>query len=145
MTATHAKLIVAGTVMALAIGYLGFAGAKSGWVYMVEVDKYLADPQFRTQRVRLHGTVAADQLEVSPAALLAKFNLAGTDGSSLPVVYRGNIPEMFGAGKNVLVEGRSDDAGVFQADVLMTKCASKYEPDSPHAEAAADKLAEARP
>jgi cytochrome c-type biogenesis protein CcmE len=39
---------------------------------------------------------------------------------------------MFGPGKNVVVEGRRDPAGVFQADVLMTKCASKYEPGSPH-------------
>jgi cytochrome c-type biogenesis protein CcmE len=130
------KLIVAGTVLAVAVGYLAFAGAKSGWVYMVEVDRFLADPQFRTQRVRIHGTVGAERFQSSPARLTASFLLQGKDEAALPVVYRGNIPEMFGAGKNVVVEGRCDSAGVFQADVLMTKCASKYEPASPHAEKA---------
>jgi cytochrome c-type biogenesis protein CcmE len=138
MTTIQIKLLVAGVVLLGAIGYLAFAGVKSGWVYFIDVKTFLDDPQYRTQRVRLHGAVAADGFETSSAGLRAAFRLTDPDdaaGPSVPVVYRGNIPEMFGVGKNVVVEGRSDAAGVFQADVLMTKCASKYESGSPHAEA----------
>ena len=35
--------------------------------------------------------------------------------------------ELFQAGAEVIVEGQQDAAGVFQADTLLTKCASKYE------------------
>jgi cytochrome c-type biogenesis protein CcmE len=134
MNRIHAKLVLAGVLLAMAVGYLAFAGVKSGWVYMVEVDQYLTDPQFHTQRVRLHGSVGTEGFECSPARLTARFELQGESGGVVPVVYSGNIPEMFGTGKSVVVEGRADAAGIFQADVLMTKCASKYEPSSPHAE-----------
>jgi cytochrome c-type biogenesis protein CcmE len=129
---TRAKIFVAGTVLAVAVAYLGFAGVKSGWVYMVDVEQYLADSQFAKQRVRVHGVVAAEGLISSPARLTASFRLQGRNGGAIPVVYHGNIPEMFGPDKNVVVEGRRDPQGVFQADLLMTKCASKYEPGSPH-------------
>lgn len=140
MNGIRIKLIVAGIVLAGAVSYLAFAGVKSGWVYMVDVDQFLADEQFRSQRVRIHGTVGAEELVISRAGLTASFRLhgkgpagAGT-AKSLAVVYRGNVPELFGADKSVVVEGRCDASGVFQADLLMTKCASKYEPNSPHAE-----------
>ena len=134
MTRIQVKLLVAGLILASAIGYLGIAGVKSGWVYFIDVDKFLTDGQYRSQRVRIHGKVEKADFQVSPARLLASFRLGGENGS-VRVLYRGNIPEMFGVEKNVVVEGKCDSAGVFQADVLMTKCASKYEPGSPHAEA----------
>jgi cytochrome c-type biogenesis protein CcmE len=131
MTSIRLKLLVAGVILIGAFGYLAFAGMQKGWVYFVSVDQYAADPQYHNQRVRLHGKVAADGFDASKSLLTAKFNLSG-GGKSLPVVYRGVIPDMFEAGRDVVIEGRRDAAGVFQADVLMTKCASKYEAGSPH-------------
>jgi cytochrome c-type biogenesis protein CcmE len=79
--------------------------------------------------------VAADGLASNKASLNATFQLTGPSqaAKSLRVNYRGPIPDLFAAGRDVVVEGKRDAAGVFQADVLMTKCASKYEPGSPHA------------
>lgn len=133
MTRIHVKLIAVGTALLLAVGYLGVTGAASGWVYFVDVDKYLADPALKNQRVRLHGKVAADDFVVSSAGLKAEFRLAGAS-ATLPVVYNGTIPEMFAVDREVVVEGRMDAGGRFKADVLMTKCASKYEAagDPPH-------------
>ena len=45
----------------------------------------------------------------------------------MPVTYAGVLPDLFKPGGEVVVEGRLDAAGTFKADVLMTKCASKYE------------------
>ena len=132
MTSIRLKLLVAGAILTGAFGYLAFAGMQKGWVYFVSVDQYLADAQYHTQRVRLHGKVSADGFDASKSLLTARFNLAGDGGQSLPVTYRGVIPDMFEAGRDVVLEGRRDAAGVFQADVLMTKCASKYEAGSPH-------------
>jgi cytochrome c-type biogenesis protein CcmE len=132
MTPIRLKLIFAGVILSGAFGYLAFAGMQQGWVYFVSVEQFASDAQFHNQRVRLHGKVAADGLDASKSLLTAKFNLTGTGEASVPVVYRGVIPDLFEAGRDVVVEGRRDAAGVFQADVLMTKCASKYEPDSPH-------------
>jgi len=134
------KLAVAGVILLGAFGYLAFAGMQKGWVYFVGVDQFVSESQYARseQRIRLHGKVASDGFDASAAALTAKFTLAGSS-HQLPVVYRGAIPDMFQAGRDVVVEGHRDAAGVFQADVLMTKCASKYEPGSPHAAAKAEK------
>ena len=133
MTPIRLKLLIAGTVLTGAFGYLAFAGMQKGWVYYVSVDQFTRDAQYHDQRVRLHGKVATDRFDAAKSLMTAKFQLVGADGTELPVVYRGVIPDLFESGRDVVVEGRRDAAGVFQADVLMTKCASKYEADSPHA------------
>ena len=121
------KLIAAGFVVATAVGYLAFAGMKSGWVYYMDVDKYVADSQYHNQRVRVHGKVAEEGFSSSSSTLTAQFKIVGPTGGALPVSYRGAIPDMFQCGRDVVVEGKQGTDGVFHADVLMTKCASKYE------------------
>ena len=58
------------------------------------------------------------------------FRLRDKSGTAtVPVVYRGEVPDLFRAGRDILVEGRLRD-GVFVADPgsLVTKCPSKYAP-----------------
>ena len=131
MTRIAVKMLVAGAILTSAVGYLAFAGAKSGWVYYLEVDKYVSDTSFAPQRVRLHGKVSAENFKVNKAGLAASFDLEGQT-RQVAVSYHGAIPDMFECGRDVVVEGKMRD-GVFVADVLMTKCASKYESNTPHA------------
>ena len=51
-------------------------------------------------------------------------------GESVPVVYRGSVPDLFRAGRSVYLRGRLD-RGVFVAEPnsLVTKCPSKYSPE----------------
>lgn len=132
MTLAQKKLIVGGIILACAVGYLGVTGARSGWVYFLDVDAYVLEAQTVTnsasKRARVHGVVATAGADVRPAELFAKFDLLG-ETSSLPVEYRGPVPDLFEPGREVVVEGARDERGVFVADVLMTKCASKYESD----------------
>jgi cytochrome c-type biogenesis protein CcmE len=50
-------------------------------------------------------------------------------GASVPVVYRGSVPDQFKLGRHVVVSGRYAH-GLFVAkpDTLVTKCPSKYVP-----------------
>jgi cytochrome c-type biogenesis protein CcmE len=123
------KIAVASVVFVSALSYLAFAGARQGWVYHLTVDQFTSDPQYKTQRVRLCGTVEKDHFSSAPAALTASFVLKGT-AAQVPVEYHGMIPDMFQAGRDVIIEGQLNGAGQFQADVMMTKCASKYEAKS---------------
>jgi cytochrome c-type biogenesis protein CcmE len=126
MTHVRIKMLIAGLVLAASVSYLAVAGVRSGWVYYLQVDDFVQDTAYQTQRVRLYGQVSAEDVEVFPARLTAKFDLQG-ENNSVPVSYRGVVPDTFKPGVEVMVEGMLDDAGVFQADVLMTKCASKYQ------------------
>ena len=59
-----------------------------------------------------------------------RFRLRDVQGTAtIPVLYRGSVPDLFALGRDVVVIGRLR-GGVFvaQRDTLSTKCPSKYAP-----------------
>ena len=130
MNSLSTKLWVGSVILVGAVGYLAYAGMSQGWVYYVSVDQLVAQAEGakQTSRVRLMGTVAEEGLEINGGRMTATFALYGEDVSKrVNVSYRGAIPDLFKAGADVVVEGRMS-GNRFDADVLLTKCASKYEP-----------------
>ena len=59
-----------------------------------------------------------------------RFRLRDPNGAtSLPVVYRGSVPDLFRTGRYVAVDGRlSRGTLVAVRNTLVTKCPSKYAP-----------------
>lgn len=126
MTHMRAKLIGGGAAVLIAVALLAMVGVRDGWVYYLSVDQFVSESDHQGQRVRLHGVVAEERLEVVPAQLVANFDLCG-EREKIRICYSGVIPDLFDAGREVVVEGKLDENGIIQANVLMTKCASKYE------------------
>ena len=57
-----------------------------------------------------------------------RFRLRDRDGTaSVPVAYKGSVPDLFKVGREVVVEGKLVN-GTFVANTLVTKCPSKYAP-----------------
>ncbi len=84
----------------------------------------------RTAEVALVGKVIGTPAGDGHAAQGLRFHLQDVEGSaSVPVVYRGSVPDQFKVGREVRLEGRLR-SGVFVAkrDSLRTKCPSKYTP-----------------
>lgn len=136
MSHRRIKLTVAALALIGAVGYLAWAGIRDGWVYYLQVDQFVQDASYHDQRVRVHGLVSAENFQADHGLLLAQFDLLG-ETQQLRINYKGVIPDLFQADQDVVVEGRLDDSEVFQADTLMTKCASKYESEdgeAPHAD-----------
>src|SRR6202000_143889 len=52
------------------------------------------------------------------------------DGSSttLPVTYKGILPDLFREGQGVVAEGALDSSGVFRADTVLAKHDETYMP-----------------
>ena len=127
MSRTKVKFTAAGAALAIALGYLAYAGLKDGWVaYHLQVDDFIANPKFHTQRVRLAGKVADDGIVAGEGRLGVDLVLLGQTQRQ-KVAYKGVVPDLFKPGCEVVVEGRLGDGGVFQAETLLTKCASKYD------------------
>lgn len=124
------KLIIAGVIVGAAVGYLAYAGMKQGWVYYVSVDQFAQDAAQQKHRVRLMGTVADEGIDIAATRTSVTFLIAGSQ-SKVPVQYRGNVPDLFKAGADVVVEGKMNGSGRFEADTLLTKCASKYDAKHP--------------
>ncbi len=79
-------------------------------------------------RVKLGGYVKEGSINISDSDLLDASFVVEQGDESVPVRYRGTRPDLFKDGAEVIVEGEYID-GVFQADMLQTKCASRYEGD----------------
>lgn len=128
MSGAKTKTLIGGTVLIAAVAWLGISGVRAGSAYYVDVDKFMTDASCQSGQVRLCGKVAAKDLVIDTSGTAAKFRLDGAS-HSVPVSYRGVLPELFKAGCDVVVSGRLDDKGVFQAEQILTKCASKYVPE----------------
>ncbi len=76
-------------------------------------------------RIRLGGLVEDGSISFSSDRLKVDFVIIQEE-NRLPVRYQGLTPDMFADGAEVIIEGQLDE-GVFLADNLMTKCASRYE------------------
>jgi cytochrome c-type biogenesis protein CcmE len=82
-----------------------------------------------TGRVSLAGLVLKPVTGDAHAGGL-HFRLRDVKGTAtVPVVYRGSVPDLFRPGRDIVVQGRLQD-GIFVAvpGTLVTKCPSKYTP-----------------
>jgi cytochrome c-type biogenesis protein CcmE len=78
--------------------------------------------------VALVGKVVGSPEGDGHAARGLRFDLRDVKGTaSVPVVYRGSVPDQFKTGRELRLEGRLEN-GVFVAkkDSMRTKCPSKY-------------------
>ncbi len=126
MTNTQKKLSVAFLVLTAAVAYLCYAGVQAGRSFYLSVDEFLADAQYQPLRVRVHGAVGQEGLSINPDDHSAAFFILG-ESSKLKIRYSGPIPDTFKVGGEVVVVGRMNEDKSFQAEELLTKCASKYD------------------
>ena len=86
----------------------------------------------RTGQVSLVGRVLKPVSGNAYASQGLHFMVRDVKGArTVPVVYHGSVPDLFRAGRDVVVQGRLPlRNGVFVAkrDSLVTKCPSKYTP-----------------
>ncbi len=122
--ARSARVAVAVLVVVAAIGYLIYTGFQSTSVYYLTVKELKAQGPL-VGAVRVAGVVQPNSIERSTTDSTIRFTIAD-DGGSLPVVYRGMVPDIFGPGIQVVVEGHYNADGVFQANNLLAKCPSKF-------------------
>jgi cytochrome c-type biogenesis protein CcmE len=82
-----------------------------------------------TGNVSLTGKVIGHVRGDAHSSAGLRFGLKDVQGASptVPVLFRGTVPDLFKSGRDVVVDGRLTN-GVFVADNLVTKCPSKYAP-----------------
>lgn len=124
-TAREAKLLIGGLVVVLAVAYLILTAVRGSTAYYLTVAELQAQPPSE-RNVRVAGTIVEQSIIWETRDLVLQFEIADESGS-LPVVYHGARPDMFGDGAEVVVEGRYTPQGIFQAQSLLLKCPSKYE------------------
>ena len=122
------RVIIAGLILLGAVAYLVWASFPQGTVYYQTVQE-LKQRGNDPEPIRVAGTVATGSIQRDKVSSRLQFQVSdGSDGNdTLPVVYTGVVPDIFGPGIQVVVEGQRDAAGVFQAQTLLAKCPSRFQ------------------
>jgi cytochrome c-type biogenesis protein CcmE len=82
-------------------------------------------PQGRTFRVG--GMVEPGSVKRQGDGVTVQFVVTDT-AKGIPVVYRGQLPDLFREGKGVVTQGRLGPDGVFQASEVLAKHDENYTP-----------------
>jgi cytochrome c-type biogenesis protein CcmE len=118
-----ARLVIALSVAAVLCIFLLYTSIAGGGTPSLQPGQLKG----RTGQVTLGGVVASEKGDARSAAGM-RFVLRDRKGTTtIPVVYRGSVPDMFRVDREVAVQGALRN-GVFVAkrDTLVTKCPSKY-------------------
>ena len=84
---------------------------------------------------RVGGLVENGTLKRDPDGLTVRFTVTDT-AASIPVVYKGILPDLFKEGRGCVAQGKIGSDGVFQAEQVLAKHDENYMP--PQAGAAID-------
>jgi cytochrome c-type biogenesis protein CcmE len=122
------RFIIVGVIALAALVYIVITAFQHGTTRYYTVSTILEQSaSVAGETVRVSGGLSTITQGAGTGASRWQFVLSES-GKDLPVVYQGIVPDAFKVGNELMVEGRLDPAGVFQAQTIITKCPSKYEP-----------------
>ena len=132
------KFLVGGAVIAVALGYMIWAGVTQSAVYFVTPSELTVAP-VAGKAYRLGGLVAPGSVKWEPRTL--DRTLTMSDGkATVPVRHKGAAPDLFGEGRGAVVEGQWTADGYFKASLIMAKHSEEYKAPHDTQEAQSKKL-----
>jgi cytochrome c-type biogenesis protein CcmE len=124
------SFILGGLAILGAVIYLIYANTQANAAFYLTVSELKSCTTCAAQSIRVAGVVQAGSVVNNEQNQQISFVIADS-GQSLPVVYSGIVPDIFGPGITVVVEGHYTGTGPFQAQTLLTKCPSKFQAATP--------------
>lgn len=111
-----------GVVVAACIGYLIYSASAGSTPYYLTVSQLRSNPHAGDVRV---AGVVQDDVQRTDGGLHVTFTEKDST-ASLPVDYRGTLPDIFRPGITVVAEGSMGNDGIFHAKTLLAKCPSRF-------------------
>jgi cytochrome c-type biogenesis protein CcmE len=119
---------VAIAVVIVSLGYLAFTGVQQSKSYYVTIKELreMNDSRY-AKRLRVAGNVVPGSIRRQGSRV--EFALKENE-FTLPIIYTGSEapPDTFKDDSQAMAEGRFGRDGVFHANQIQAKCASKYAP-----------------
>lgn len=120
------QLAVVALVILGAVGFLVYSGLRTNVYYQTVSELQAGGAKATGKQVRVAGVVTHDAIVREQSGSLLRFTMSD-GGGTLPVTYKGTVPDIFQPGVEVVVEGKYGADGQFTAETLLAKCPSKFE------------------
>ena len=123
--------------IALGVVALGIATAlvlsafEKNLVFFFTPTQVAANEAPKERTFRIGGLVEPGSVKRQPDGVSVNFVVTDT-AKSIPVTYRGVLPDLFREGKGVVAQGRIGPDGVFQASEVLAKHDENYMPPEAH-------------
>ncbi len=116
--------VVAGVSVATALVLNAF---RDNLTFFITPSEVMAKSEFPERRFRIGGLVEDGSVDRDPNSTRVTFEVTDTR-KNVPVTYEGILPDLFREGQGVVVEGRINSEGVFEADNVMARHDEDYMP-----------------
>ena len=128
MKPKHQRLVLILLALAALAGAVMLAmwGLKDRAAYFVTPSDLSAHRR-DDQPLRLGGMVEQGSVRRAPDGLRVEFTVTDFK-ASVPVSFRGILPDLFREGSGVVAEGRMTAGGLFEADTILAKHDERYMP-----------------
>jgi cytochrome c-type biogenesis protein CcmE len=125
---TRRIAIVAGGLAALAVvAGLVLSAFQQNLVFFFTPSQVAANEAPQGKTFRIGGMVESGSVKRQPDGVTVRFIVTDT-AQTVPVMYRGALPDLFREGKGVVAQGRVGPDGVFQASEVLAKHDENYMP-----------------
>ena len=121
--------------------YLVASAFRNNLVFFFSPTQVAAKEAPLNRTFRVGGLVQEGTLKRETDGLTVRFTVTDT-AASIPVVYKGILPDLFKEGRGCVAQGKIGQDGVFQADQVLAKHDENYMP--PEAGEAIDKAKHAQ-
>jgi len=134
-------LVIAAVLALVAAALLAMWGLKDRAAYFYTPTEVAAGKAATGQAIRLGGMVEKGSIQRLPDGVTVRFRVE--DGSaSVPVEFRGILPDLFKEQSGAVAEGRLRSDGTFVADNILAKHDERYMPPELGNQAAEHKASE---
>ena len=134
-------IILAGLVGLGIATYLIASAFRNNLVFFFSPTQVAAKEAPVNRTFRIGGLVEEGTLKRDGDGLTVRFTVTDT-AASIPVVYKGILPDLFKEGRGCVAQGRLGSDGVFRAEEVLAKHDENYMP--PEAGDAIDKAKHAK-
>lgn len=143
MKARHKRfaLIVGGVTVLGVAAWLVLSAFQQNLVFFYSPTDVFDGKAPQGRSFRIGGMVEVGSIKRQPDGLTVGFVVTDT-AKSIPVRYKGILPDLFKEGKGVVAQGKLGADGMFVAEEVLAKHDENYMP--PEAQAAVDKAHQAR-
>ena len=141
MMARHKRLwMVVGILAGVSVAaWLGTQAFRSNVMFFFDPTQIAGGEAPVDKRFRLGGMVEKGSVKRQADGVTVQFIVTDT-AKSIPVTFRGSLPDLFREGKGVVAQGQLGADGVFRANEVLAKHDENYMP--PEAKAAVEKAHE---
>ena len=120
-------IIVVGLAGLTLAAFLVLGAFRENLVFFFSPTQVVAKEAPVDRTFRIGGLVQDGTLKRDADGLTVRFTVTDT-GASIPVVYKGILPDLFKEGRGCVAQGKIGPDGVFQAEQVLAKHDENYMP-----------------